>query len=150
MKITVDISSIEKGIPEYQRSILDNISDIIEAIGWEVVAYAQQIVPVDRGDLSAGIKCEMTDPLSFRVSDSVDYGIYWEFGTIKHWLPFVDRNGDLTDLGRWAIRQMGLTEEEVREMRGIQVQAKETRFLRGGLEHAVNELDNIIKDVVGE
>lgn len=47
---------------------------------------------------------EIEEGFGFSVRDAVPYGIYHEFGTVKHFVPFFDKNGNMTSLGQWAIR----------------------------------------------
>ena len=101
---------------------IEDISDqvakrAIARLGIEAQKHAQNTINsftdskghsqgVDSGAFRDGIKVEpINNGLGFKMSDSVPYGKYHEFGTIPHWVPFFDKSGSLTDLGKWAMRK---------------------------------------------
>lgn len=103
--------------PSLINAVLDKtIKDSLYDISLEIAKEAQRIIEtfvnskghdvgVDTGAFINGIFNEVLDEgYGFRVADTVEYGIYHEFGTEGHWLPFFDRSGEITSLGLWALR----------------------------------------------
>lgn len=124
---------------------------------------------VDSGDFRDGIHAsEKYDGYGFSVADSVDYGIYHEFGTERHFVPFFDESGTLTSLGQWAMRHFdkldfevigksgkalkkpnrASREEVLKKRKGIMVQLDEMAPLRTSLDQAPRELERIIKEII--
>jgi len=60
--------------------------------------------------------------------DGVDYGVYWEYGTIKHWVPYFS-HGDINKplLADWGRRVLGLTDEEMLAQGGLMVEIPELK-----------------------
>lgn len=100
------------------KDISDQVAkQAITRLGIEAQKHAQNTINtfsdnkgysqgVDSGAFRDGVKIEsINDGFGFRMSDSISYGKYHEFGTIPHWVPFFDRSGSLTDLGEWAMRK---------------------------------------------
>jgi hypothetical protein len=122
---------------------------------------------VDSGNFRDGIQTEVTDSgFGFRGFDTVPYGIYHEFGTKKHWMPFFDESGNLTGLGRWAMRHfdsLGFTvtgkrgkslknpsrasrEEVLKAKRGIMVSLDEMAPFRTSIDECVGEATRLFKE----
>jgi hypothetical protein len=114
----------------------ETIKRSMQKIGILAESYAKEIINtfkkakgtgqgVDRGSFRDGIRSEpIEDGFGFRVHDSVPYGIYHEFGTEKHWLPFFEEGGgQFTSLGDWAYRHFGEIGFEVIGKRGKALKA---------------------------
>lgn len=102
---------------------------------------------VDSGAFRDGVRSEeIAGGFGFRVHDSVDYGIYHEFGTEKHWLPFFDDTGSLTGLGDWALRHFAEIGFEVKGKRGKALKAPkrsqklDTLKTIGGMKVSLDEM----------
>lgn len=75
---------------------------------------------VDSGAFRDGIRSKPLTgkDIGFVLRDSVPYGIYHEYGTEPHWLPFFDDAGGLTGLGKWAMRHFEPSEKTVLFVKG--------------------------------
>ena len=97
-------------------------------------------------------------PKGFVLKDGVPYGIYHEFGTEKHFVPFVDGMGNLTSLGQWAVLNFELLgfgaqaerratrEEIVKSKGGMMVSLEEMSPFRKALVH----VKDIARQVLSE
>ena len=109
---------------------------------------------------------EIEDGFGFKVKDAVPYGIYHEFGTVKHFVPFFDKSGQITSLGQWAIRHFDdlkftvegkrgkplkkpsrkSREEVLRSKGGLTVSLDEMAPFRTSLARTNVNIDNIFKE----
>lgn len=119
---------------------------------------------VDTGHFVASIKSKIIlGGKGFILGDGVPYGIYHEFGTIKHWVPFFDASGNITSLGEWALRNLDLEvigksgkalkrpsrqskKDKLKSMGGITVSLDEMAPFRKAIMH----IDSIKEDVFRE
>ena len=159
MEIDVDVSESFGKTAQYnsKKVIKSLIKKAMEkvAIKWE--AEAKRIISrnsVDTGQFMNSVHYEMFEDkngdIGFVGMDGVDYGIHHEFGTVKHWLPFY-YYGDVTKpvLAAWGHRVLGLTEDEMLEMGGIEVETKETKPFTRAMEKASSKASNIFKKTFG-
>jgi len=119
MRLEVNLREFLSGIDKIDDKIYSALEDSMDALGLEVAEVAKDIVinyvnskghnvGVDTGEFANGIQHEVIDDgLGFRVFDTVPYGIYHEFGTVAYFVPFFTRDGEITSLGRWALRNFG-------------------------------------------
>lgn len=138
MEIDIDFGDM---IREFGPDKVDKkLKRVIKKMGAEVERKAKLIVSrksVDTGQFLNSIWSETWEEgtdFGFTVHDGVDYGIYHEFGTIRHWLPFF-YYGDTSKpvLADWGRRVLGLTDEEMLAMGGIEVEIDETMPFRKAL-----------------
>jgi len=168
MEISIDMSDLIDKL-KYQTS--DQIKNIIYksmeslAIEWE--KHVKEIISdnaIDTGEFLNSIHYDMfeeNNEIGFIGQDGVNYGIYHEFGTIRHFVPFYkylgkDENGnaiyDISQpiLADWGKRVLGLTEEEMLMKGGINVKAKELKPFMKSLLHIKSESENIFKENMEE
>ncbi len=122
------------------------LSNILLGIGATIERHAKLEAPVDTGFLRAGIHYSLIEPLKLVVTSYAHYDIYWEFGTKRHFVPFFDRSGRLNSLGRWAQRVLGLSEEDLARRGGMMVKAEKRRIYSGGVEEAMQNMSEIVKE----
>lgn len=148
MEIDIDFGDM---IREFGPDKVDKkIKRAIKKMGAEVERKAKLIVSknsVDTGQFLNSIWSETWEEgtdFGFTVHDGVDYGIYHEFGTIRHWLPFF-YYGDTSKpvLADWGRRILGLTDEEMLAMGGIEVEIDETMPFRKALLFVENKTQRI-------
>jgi len=148
LEMEVDFSGIMKGLSE--KEIKDKIRRSVETMAFECESEAKQIVAttsMDTGQFLNSIFTETSeegDEFSFTMYDGVEYGIYHEYGTVSHWVPFYYR-GDTSQpiLAEWAHRVLGMDEEEMLEKGGMMVQIDETMPFRKALTHVENMTQEI-------
>ena len=113
-------------------SIFDgSIEGAMMKLGIEAQAHAQNTVDtftnskghqqgVGSGAFRDSIKSEVVmDGIAFKLSDGVPYGIYHEYGTEPHWVPFFDKDtGEITSLGEWAMVNFKTLKYEVTGKKG--------------------------------
>lgn len=137
----VDFSGLLEGMSE--KDIKKKVKRSVEAIAMEWEAEAKRIVvadnKIDTGQFLNSIHHEMFEEgedIGFMGYDGVDYGKYIEFGVTKHWVPFFYK-GDTSKpvLAPWGHRVLGLSEEEMLDMGGIQVELDELMPFRKALIH---------------
>jgi len=138
MEIDVDFTKMITDFSE--KSIENSIRRSMTTMAFECEAAAKQIISensVDTGQFLNSIWTETYKEgteFGFKMYDGVNYGIYHEFGTIKHWLPFF-YYGDTSKpvLADWGRRVLGLSDEEMLAMGGIEVEINETSPFRKAL-----------------
>ena len=138
MELNIDFGDM---IEQFGPAKVDKkIKRAVKKMGMETERKAKLIVSrksVDTGRFLNSIWSETWedgDTMGFTVYDGVDYGIYHEYGTIKHWLPFF-YYGDTSKpvLADWGRRVLGLSDEEMLAMGGIEVEIDETMPFRKAL-----------------
>jgi len=177
--IDIDINKVMKGINNKKAKIEKAIKDSMAELGDECSKHAQDTVSsfrnskgypqgVNTGNFVASIHSEpINDGFGFKMSDGVNYGIYHEFGTIKHWVPFYDRSGNITPLGLWALQHFSLDgtfqvigrrgkslkapsrksrEDRLKAMGGIMVSLDEMAPFRKALEYCKSITNKIFKE----
>ena len=158
MELDLDIGNLESKIKDKsQKEIRDLVRKSMEGVAVEWESEAKRIIQdgaLDTGEFANSVHFEMFeegDDIGFVGSDGVDYGIHWEYGTIKHWVPFY-RYGNLNEpvLAEWGHRVLGLTEEEMLKMGGMEVEIPELKpFMRSMLK-AQSEASEIFEETFGE
>ena len=136
MEINFDMGDLEDNIKNKSpKEIRKLIKKAMEGVAVEWEQEAKRIIQdgaLDTGEFANSVHFEMfeegEDSIGFTGSDGVDYGIHWEYGTIKHWVPFY-RYGNLNEpvLAEWGHRVLGMTEEEMLKMGGMEVEIPELK-----------------------
>jgi hypothetical protein len=135
MEFTFDIGNLESEIKDKApKEIRELVKKSMEGVAIEWESEAKRIIQdgaLDTGEFVNSVHFEMFeegDDIGFIGSDGVDYGVYWEYGTIKHWVPFY-RYGNLNEpvLAEWGHRVLGLSEEEMLKMGGMEVEIPELK-----------------------
>lgn len=79
--VIIDTTVLEKITAEIQP----NAAKIVNQYGNMITSTAITLAPVDTGNLinTISAKSKMIEPLTFRVQDGTEYGIFQELGTHK-------------------------------------------------------------------
>ena len=103
-----------------------------KAMVWE--ASVKEIISMDAVDTGLLLNSIFTEinPNGFTGASSVDYAKYFEFGTVKHFVPFFSRSGEEI-LAPWGRRVLKLSKEEMLAMGGIMVKTPELAMMRRSL-----------------
>ena len=158
MDINIDMGDLERNIKEKSpKEIKKLIEKAMFAVGSEWEGEAKRIIQdgaLDTGEFANSVHFEMFeegDSIGFVGSDSVDYGIHWEYGTIKHWVPFY-RHNNLNEpvLAEWGRRVLGLSESEMLKMGGMMVQIPELKPFMRAMMKAQSEASGIFKETFTE
>jgi len=158
MELSLDIEKLVSNLETItKKGIEDRVYNAMEAMAQEWEKEAKLIVAdssVDTGDFLNSIHYEMnkdSDEIGFTGYDGVKYGIYHEFGTIRHWLPFF-YYGDTSKpvLANWGRRVLKLTDEEMLAMGGIEVEIKESQPFMKAMLKIQNEAEEIFTEVFRE
>jgi len=116
MELKVNLGLLGKEVDASTWRSQQKIQSSMKRLGIETSVYAKEIINtfinasghsqgVDSGLFRDGVhSTEIDGGYGFKVNDSVPYGIYHEFGTEEHFVPFVDKEGNFTSLGKWAIK----------------------------------------------
>lgn len=139
--------NFEVNTEQSNRVVTKKISQVLEGIGAEIEKHAKLIAPVDTELLRAGIHYSLIEPLELVITSSVKYDLYFEYGTDLHFVPFFNRDGQITSLGEWAMRNLGKSEKELAQMGGFNIKTPELRMYRGGIENALQNLQIITEKV---
>jgi len=138
VEINIDFGDVAKQFDE--EEIKDKIRRSIETMAFECEASAKKIVSdnsIDTGQFLSSIWSETfenSDEFGFKMYDGVEYGIHHEYGTIRHWVPFYYYNDvNKPVLAPWGKRVLGLSEEEMLAMGGIEVEISESIPFRKAL-----------------
>ena len=153
MYIETDVTEAMGKIAQYRTNaeIKELIKEAMEKVAIEWEAEAKSIISdnsVDTGEFMDSVHYEMFEEengdIGFIGMDGVNYGVHHEFGTVKHWMPFY-YYGDVTKpiLAGWGHRVLGLTEEKMLKMGGIEVETKETKPFTRAMEKASGKASNI-------
>lgn len=158
MELDLDIGDLESKIKDKsQKEIRDLVRKSMVGVAMEWEEEAKRIIQdgaLDTGEFANSIHFEMFeegDDIGFIGSDGVDYGIHWEYGTIKHWVPFY-RYGNLNEpvLAEWGHRVLGLIEEEMLKMGGMEVEIPELKPFMKSMLKAQSEAPEIFEETFGE
>lgn len=176
MGFNFDTKDLEKKLDRLKD--LDFVKKAMHRAGTETEISAKKIVNnfenkkgnkqgVDSGGFRDTIHIEeIEDGFGFRMKDSVPYGIYHEFGTEKHFVPFFDKAGQITSLGQWAARHFGELKfivegkrgkplkkpsrksrlEVLKEKGGLMVSLDEMAPFRKALEETNRNIDDIFEE----
>ena len=153
MELKIDFSELEKQFSEEEMK--KKIRNSIEALAFEWEGETKRIISdhgcIDTGEFLNSIWHETFEEadgvFGFKGYDGVDYGIFHEYGTIKHFLPFF-YYGDTSKpvLADWGRRVLKLSDDEMIAMGGIMVEIDETMPFRKGLIHIESEAEEIFKE----
>lgn len=138
MELEMDFTDIMEQFSE--NKIRTRIRRAIKIMAFRCESSAKRTISknsVDSGRFLNSVWHELWedgDEMGFTMYDGVDYGIYHEFGTIRHWLPFF-YYGDTSKpvLADWARHVLGMTDEEMLAQGGMMVEIKETMPFRKAL-----------------
>jgi len=115
MLLETNFIDLDKKINTYSLNAQKHIIESMERLGFEAEFDAKDTINtfvkssghsqgVQSGQFRDGVHSDVIEGgYGFALRDSVDYGIFHEFGTEEHWVPFVDYGGSLTSLGKWAV-----------------------------------------------
>ena len=139
MEMTIDVKGLESAIksqaPERMRNL---IKKSMKSVAREWETEAKRIISddaLDTGEFANSVHYEMFDDyaeIGFTGYDGVNYGVHFEYGTVRHWVPFY-YYGDVNKpvLADWGHRVLGMSEEEMVKMGGIEVEIPELKpFMR--------------------
>ena len=158
MNLNIDMGEIERNIKEKSpKEIKKLIKDAMFAVGSEWENEARRIIQdgaLDVGTFAASVHFEVFeegDDIIMLGSDGVDYGIHWEYGTIRHFVPFY-RHNDTSQpvLAEWAKRVLGMTDEEMLKQGGMMVQIPELSPFMKAMLKARGEAPDIFRGVFSE
>lgn len=119
MKLESNFFELDKNIDVYTQGAHKHIIKSMGRLGIESEVDAKETINtftkssghkqgVNSGLFRDGVHSTVIEGgYGFRLNDSVEYGIFHEFGTELHFVPFVDAAGSLTSLGKWAILHFG-------------------------------------------
>ncbi len=162
MNLNIDFGDIEKNLKDKsQKEIRKLIKTAMGGVALEWEAECKRIIQseiLDTGTFANSIHTEVFeegDDIIFIGSDGVNYGIFHEFGTIKHFVPFYKWTGNGYDtsqpiLADWAKRVLGMDTETMEKMGGMMVEIKESKpFIRAMLK-SQSEAEDIFKEIFSE
>ena len=158
MQLDLDMGDLERTISEKSpKEIRKLIKKSMGGMAVEWESEAKRIIQdgaLDTGEFANSVHFEMFeegDEIGFVGSDGVSYGIHWEYGTIKHWVPFY-RHNNLNEpvLAEWGKRVLGMTEEEMLKMGGMMVQIPELKPFMKAMIKAQSEAPDIFKETFME
>lgn len=158
MDINIDMGDLERDISEKTpKQIRKLIKKAMEGVAIEWENEAKRIIQdgaLDTGEFANSVHFEMFEEgydVGFVGSDSVDYGIHWEYGTIRHFVPFY-RHGNLNEpiLAEWGRRVLGLSESEMLAQGGMMVEIPELKPFMRAMMKAQAEAPDIFKETFTE
>ena len=182
MQLSINFIELDKNVDTYSMSAQEHIQKSMGRLGIESEVDAKETIDtftkssghsqgVNSGLFRDGVHSTVIeDGYGFKLNDSVPYGIYHEFGTELHFVPFVDAAGSLTSLGKWAIlhfddlgfeaigksgralkRPSRKTREEIVISKGgMMVSLDEMAPFRKALEHAQNISPTVFREEFSE
>ena len=83
MKVDWDININKGGLETLISRLPQLVSDIVEKTAFDCQAEAQDIVPVDTGNLKGSISAKVESPTKAVVEAAAEYAGYVEYGTYK-------------------------------------------------------------------
>ena len=94
---TIELEDLDELPDEQSQAFEEEIHNIVENAGDNMVSYAQGIVPVRTGNLMASIFSEVDpDDLSITLGATADYASFIEYGTVKmRAQPFIQPAADI-------------------------------------------------------
>ena len=94
---TIELEDLDELPDEQSQALEEEIHNIVENAGDNMVSYAQGIVPVRTGNLMASIFSEVDpDDLSIALGATADYASFIEYGTVKmRAQPFLQPAADI-------------------------------------------------------
>ena len=158
MELTMNMTELVSNLEtKTKKEIEKKIYQAMEVMAQTWEREAKLIISdssVDTGDFLNSVHYEMFkkgDEIGFTGYDGVKYGVYHEFGTVKHWLPFFYR-GDLSKpvLANWGRRVLGLTDQEMLDQGGLEVEIKQSQPFFKAMLIANEEANEIFPEVFGK
>ena len=98
-----NLSQVLKGIENYSKEVQQEVDDELTKFAYDVVRDAQQIAPVEDGNLRSKIAVVKDEPFNKQIESGAEYSAYMEFGTGTN----VDINPFFDDLARYAMQFKG-------------------------------------------
>lgn len=98
-----NLSQVLRGIESYSKEIQQEIDDQLTKFAYDVVRDAQQLAPVDDGNLRAKIAVTRDEPFNKGIEAGAEYSAYKEFGTGTE----VEINPNFEGLARYAMQFKG-------------------------------------------
>jgi len=81
---TIELEDLDELPDEQSQALEEEVHEIVETAGDNMVSYAQGIVPVRTGNLMASIFSDVDeDDLSVTLGATADYASFIEYGTVK-------------------------------------------------------------------
>jgi len=81
---TIELEDLDELPDEQSQALEEEVHNIVENAGENMVTYAQGIVPVRTGNLMASIFADVDeDNLSVTLGATADYASFIEYGTVK-------------------------------------------------------------------
>ena len=81
---TIELEDLDELPDEQSEALEEEVHNIVENVGDNMVTYAQGIVPVRTGNLMASIFADVDeDNLSVTLGATADYASFIEYGTVK-------------------------------------------------------------------
>lgn len=159
MEFDIDVKNFEAMTGDKtKKEIKELIKKSMSAVAIEWENECKRIIQdgaLDTGEFANSIHTEVFEEsdgsVGFIGADGVNYGIHWEYGTIKHWVPFF-RHGNLDEpvLADWGRRVLGLTDEEMLKRGGLEVEIPELAPFRKAMLKAQSEASEIFKETFTE
>ena len=158
MEFDIDVRGFESLTSgKKKKEIKELIKKSMQSVALEWESECKRIIQdgaLDTGEFANSIHTEMFedgDSVGFIGMDGVSYGIYWEYGTEKHWVPFFS-HGDINKpvLADWGRRVLGLTDEEMLKQGGLEVQIPELSPFMKSMLKAQSEASEIFKETFME
>jgi len=182
MKLETNFFELEKKIDLASKEAQQHIINSMQRLGIEAEIDAKNTINtfvnskghqqgVNSGLFRDGVHSDVVESgYGFALRDSVEYGVYHEFGTEEHFVPFVDAGGGLTSLGKWAVLHFddlgfevlgksgkalktptrSSREEIVKSKGGMVVSLDEMAPFRKALEHAQHIAPEIFEEEFGK
>ena len=81
---TIELEDLDELPEEQSQALEEEVHNIVETAGDNMVSYAQGIVPVRTGNLMASIFSDLDeDNLAVTLGATADYASFVEYGTVK-------------------------------------------------------------------
>ncbi len=81
---TIELEDLDELPDEQSQALEEDVRNIVETAGDNMVSYAQGIVPVRTGNLMASIFSDLDeDYLAVTLGATADYASFVEYGTVK-------------------------------------------------------------------
>jgi hypothetical protein len=158
MELNLDMRDLERMVSgKSQKEIRGLIKKSMTALAMEWESEAKRIVQseiLDTGTFLNSIHTEVYeegDDVIFIGMDGIKYGIYHEYGTIKHFVPFY-KNGNINEpiLADWAKRVLGMDEESMLKQGGMMIEIKESKPFMRAMIKSQAEAPDIFKETFTE
>lgn len=156
MELDLEMGDLIENISD-EKEIRKLIKKSMEGMAMEWEKSAKMIISggaLDTGEFVNSIHFEMfesKDEVGFIGMDGVDYGVFWEYGTVKHFVPFY-RHNDTSQpvLADWGRRVLKLTQTEMLKMGGLQVKIPELSPFMKAMLKAQTQAAEIFKETFSE